>query len=527
MFSLSSLDVGNDPNSFMRRRAFMKFTGGCAALGSTSVLSQLLSLQLTGAAYAQSSGGSGYKALVCVFLNGGIDSFNVLAPYEDAEHSVYNAVRTTIAKPQAELLPIPVDIANASGRRLGIHNGMPELQSLYTSGKVAFLANVGSLVVPTTKTTYNNGLAVKPLGLFSHSDLIQHWQTSVPQSRSQASGWGGRMADILASAHNPTNLVSTNIALGSMNLMQTGSRVVPYVVGSGGATLPSGYSTNLNSGANYDRVYNTVINGTPASGNVAASPAFFPAADTQLGALYSDLLQRSYVRGKRTSIDGAVTFYHATDNNGTGSTAGPLSAAIQAPFTAIANDATIPSSLKGFASNLAMVARVIRARTAFSQTRQLFFVSLGGWDHHDNLLTNQGSMLPGLSKALSAFYNATVELGVANSVTTFTASDFGRTLSANATGTDHAWGGNQIIMGGAVLGGKVYGNYPQSLALNSELDLGRGRLIPTTSVDAYNAELATWFGIPNNTLLSDILPNIRNFYSANASTRPIGFLPSA
>ncbi len=515
----SSFDSIQDRDSFARRRAFMKFTGGCAALGSTSVLSQLLSMQLTGSAYAQGGGGGEYKALVCVFLNGGIDSFNILTPYEDAEHAIYTTVRSTVAKPKSELLPIPIDIASPGGRRLGIHGGMPELHSLYSSGKAAFLANVGSLVVPTNKTNYNSGSAVKPLGLFSHADLIQHWQTSVPQSRSQASGWGGRMADLLTSVHNPTDKISINIALGSLNVFQTGNQVVPYVVGSGGATLPAGYRASNTTGANYDQIHNTVINGSTGLNGI------YPPADSALGALYSDLLQRTMARYKRRSIDAAQTFFDNTDNTGTGTTGGVLPTSISLPFDAIAADATIPGGVKGFAANLSMVARVIRARTAFSQTRQIFFVSLGGWDHHDNLLNAQNSMLPGVSKALSAFYNATVQLGVAEQVTTFTASDFGRTLAPNTSGSDHAWGGNHMIIGGSVGGGKVYGNYPLSLALNNDLDLGRGRLIPTTSVDEYNAELATWFGIPNNSMLTDILPNLRNFYQEGRLARPIGFLP--
>jgi len=518
----------DDRDQFAARRAFMKLSGGCAALGSTSILSQLLNLKLTQAAYADekvgssagTSDASGYKAMVCVFLNGGIDSFNVLTPYENAEHATYTTVRATLARPKDQLLPIPVDIASPGGRKLGVHNGMPEVQSLYNAGKLAFLANVGSLVVPTTKTTYTNGTARKPLGLFSHADLIQHWQTSVPQSRSQASGWGGRMADLLTTDHNPSGLISMNIALGSLNIFQTGSQVLPYVVSSSGATLPSGYNKNNTVGANHDKIHNLVLNGSTGLNGI------YPPADSALGALYSDLLQRSLARAKRTGIDAAQTFFDNTDNSGTGPAGGVLPTAITTPFSSIAADTTIPSGVRSFAANLLMVARVINARNAFSQTRQLFFISLGGWDHHDNLLTNQALMLPGVSKALSAFYNATVQLGVPDRVTTFTASDFGRTLSANSTGSDHAWGGNHMIMGGAVGGGKVYGSYPQSLALNGALDVGRGRLVPTTSVDEYNAELATWFGISNNSMLTDILPNLRNFYQEGSSSRPIGFLPS-
>jgi len=509
------------PNAEASRRAFMKFTGGCAALGSTSVLSQLLNLKLTEAAFADGPGASDYKALVCVFFNGGMDSFNLLAPYEEDEYSVYRTVRATLARLKDDFLPIPVDTAEQSGRQLGIHNGMLELQTLYNSGKLAFLANVGSLVVPTTKTTYNNRTAARPLGLFSHSDLIQHWQTSFPQSRSQASGWGGRMADLLTATHNPTPQISMNIALGANNIFQTGSQVVPYVVGANGATLPGGYNRDMGLvTASYDKVHKLVIDGSTGSNGI------YPTADSALGTLYSDLLQRTLARSKRLSIDAAQGFYDATHDDSNASTAGALPTEISGPFADIASDANIPAGIKTFAANLSMVARVIRARTAFAQTRQIFFVSVGGWDHHDNLLTNQASMLPGVSKALSAFYNATEQLGVANNVTTFTASDFGRTLSANSTGSDHAWGGNHIVMGGAVAGGKVYGDYPESLALNGPLDIGRGRLVPTTSVDTYNAELATWFGIPNGPMLRDILPNIRNFYAEGAPSRPIGILPA-
>jgi uncharacterized protein (DUF1501 family) len=519
-FARRSSSNDNYGNEFAMRRAFMKFTGGCAALGSTSILSQMLNLKLTESALAQSGGSTDYKALVCVFLNGGIDSFNVLAPYDTAEYNIYAGIRGSIAKARTELLPIPVDIASPGGRKLGVNDAMPEIQSLYNSGKLAFLANVGSLIAPTTKTQVNNGTARLPLGLYSHADLIQHWQTSVPDSRSKATGWGGRMADLLTSTHNPSNTISMNIALGSLNVFQTGAQVVPYVVSSTGATLPSGYSNNNALGLSYDKVHNSVINGSNGLNGI------YPPADSALGALYSDLLQRSLARTKRLSIDAAQSFYNAVDNAGTGSTAGPLPADIQAPFDAIANSTTINYNLKSFAANLAMVARVIRARTAFSQTRQIFFVSLGGWDHHDNLVTNLSGMLPGLSKALHAFYQATDKLGVADKVTTFTASDFGRTLTPNSTGSDHAWGGNQIVMGGAVTGGKVYGDYPTSLAANGPLDLGRGRFVPTTSVDVYNAELATWFGVQNNSMLTDVLPNLRNFYQEGAG-RPIGMLPAS
>jgi uncharacterized protein (DUF1501 family) len=511
----------------------MKFSGGCAALGSTSLLSQLLSLELTGAAYAASgqTSNSGYKALVCVFLNGGMDSFDMLTPYEDAEHSIYSGVRLFAARRKTggsgtnpNLLPIFAQ--GGSGRRLGINGLMPELKTLYDQGDLAFLANVGCLIDPMTKSTYNSTQSRRPLGLFSHSDHLQHWQTSVPQSRSQATGWGGRMADLLATQHNLSSKVSMNISLGDMNLFQTGSRVLPYVVGSSGATRVDGYRfiSEPVASTNYDRVQNRVINGV----NAAGLNAMYPTADTASGALYSNLLQRTLSLRKRASLDIANVFNDAVSSNSTTGGAGTsnLPTAAQNAFDSIANDTAIPNRLKNFASQLNMVARVIQARNApgFGQTRQIFFVQLGGWDHHDNITSQMATMMPGLSKGLKAFYDATVAMGVKNDVVTFTASDFGRTLNPNSSGTDHAWGGNQIVMGGSVAGGKVYGNYPTSLAANGPLDLGRGRLIPTTSVDAYNAELALWFGVRNNSQLTDILPNVRNFYSAGASSMPLGML---
>jgi uncharacterized protein (DUF1501 family) len=182
-----------------------------------------------------------------------------------------------------------------------------------------------------------------------------------------------------------------------------------------------------------------------------------------------------------------------------------------------------PNSTLG--NQLKQVAKAIAARNTLQQRRQIFFVSLGGWDHHDELLNNQAQMLPALSQALDAFYRATVELGVDNDVVSFTASDFGRTLSSNGNGTDHGWGGNQIVMGGAVAGGRLYGEYPTTLRSGSDRDVGRGRLIPTTSVDEYSAELALWFGITNDTRLEQVLPNIRNFgFARGLPSGPLGCL---
>jgi uncharacterized protein (DUF1501 family) len=453
------------------------------------------------------------------------------------------------------LLPINVDSTNTASRRLGINGLMPEMKTLYDQGDLAFLANVGSLIRPIASTADYNNLTNRPLGLFSHADLQQHWQTSVPQSRSQATGWAGRMADLLNVSANPQSKVSMNISLGSGNLFQTGTSVLPYSVGSGGATQPSGYRFYTDADSLWaampasDRIQSRMMNGvgpggkrsgTLAEQNAGLVNGMFPMADTATGALYSNLLQRTLALKKRASIDVADMFFDATSitTSGTGVISGPgaLPPAAQAGFSAIAaatsGPTAINSTMRGLSANLNMIARVIQARQAFSQTRQIFFVNVGGWDMHDNIISNMSTALPGLSKALKAFYDATVAMGVSNDVVTFSVSDFARTLNPNSTGTDHGWGGNQFVIGGSVAGGKVYGNYPTSLQAprfpapgntTQSIDLGRGRLIPTTSVDVYNAELARWFGVPDSSL-NLVLPNIRNFIPSGTTAMPLGML---
>ncbi len=465
-----------NPLPALSRRNFLQLSGGCAALSSTSLLSTLVNLKLTNTAMAAGGDLSGYKAIVCVFLLGGYDSFNVLTPYEDQEYAAYAAARTNLALPKNELL----QISDSSGRRFGVHPGMSEIHALYNQRKAAFIANVGSLVEPIADKA-SLAAAKKPLGLYSHSDLIQHWQTSIPQTRSQVTGWGGRMADMLTDSVNNHPTIAMNIALGSLNIMETGQNVVPYVVQSSGATTLNGYG---NTGLGQDGMFSRFT-------------------DDVLGQNYGDLLEKSYARIRKNSIQAAIDF-----NNATG-----------------AVNLTTPFPTTSLGASLNMVAKAIGARNTLGQSRQIFFVSAGGWDHHDEVISNQANMLPVVSQALNSFYNATVELGVANDVVAFTASDFARTLSSNGNGSDHAWGGNHLVVGGGVAGRQVYGRYPETLALGNSLDTStRGRLIPTTSVDEYNAELALWFGVANDSALVDVLPNIRSFYSESNNSLPIGFM---
>ncbi len=471
-----------DPRLISRRR----FLGqaSCAAVSTLPVLSTLLNLKFASSiASAQTTPGSDYRALVCLFLNGGNDSFNMLAPRGTAEHAEYAAVRQDLALSAGELLPInPLNAAQV-GRQLGVHPGMPELQQLFEAGHAAFVANVGTLVEPgVTKAGFQSGLSKLPVGLFSHSDQIEQWQTSLPDTRAGI-GWAGRLADLLNS-QNQHPEVSMNISLAGSNVWQTGNSVFEYAITPDGAVGLTGYSKE------WVQEYGT-------------RQVRSAAVDGQLALEYANVFQKTFAGAQRSALDAYDLF--------SGATSADLPAG-----------ATFPSSM--LANQLRMIARTIAGRDALGARRQTFFVSLGGWDHHDEVLVNQANMLPVVSQAVGAFYHALELLGVQNNVTLFLASDFGRTLSSNGRGSDHAWGGNTFVVGGAVDGRKIYGAYPDLYAGNP-LDLGRGRLIPTTSVDAYFAELALWLGVPPADLPL-VLPNITRFYDPSSGVAPVGFLPT-
>lgn len=470
-------------SSSISRRRFIG-QANCAAISSLPILNTLLNLKLASSLAAVPPPDSEYRALVCIFLNGGCDSFNLLAPRGSSatspEYLEYASVRQDLALPYGSLLPITPD--NNPGLGLGLHPGVSGLQTLFEAGNAAFVANVGTLIEPVTLGGYNDGSDRLPLGLFSHSDQIEQWQTSMPHTRSGI-GWGGRAADILA-ALNTNNGVSMNISLSGSNVFQTGNSVFEYAINNEGATSLDGYQKNWQAGQALEQIRGAAVDG-------------------MLAQQYSNLLQRSFARSERNALDAYDIFTDATSAD--------------AP-----NGPSFPTT--ALAQQLRMIARTIAGRDALGAKRQTFFVSYGGWDHHDEVLTNQATMLPIVSQAVSAFYTALTQLSIQNNVTLFLTSDFGRTLTSNGRGSDHAWGGNMFVVGGSVIGKKIYGQYPD-LAEGSSLDTGRGRLIPTTSVDEYFAELALWLGVPKSSLPL-VLPNIENFYSLSSSSNPVGFLPA-
>ena len=457
----------------MTRRRFL--THSCSmGVASATAASTLLNLGLSRQAAAQSA--PGYRALVCVLLAGGNDSFNMLVPTDNDQYGEYSAIRSDLALAQNDLLSLPGTASN--GRNYGLHPGMAELQSLFSSGDAALIANVGTLLEAFDPQAFVNGTGDFPLGLFSHSDQINQWQTARPDAR-VAQGWGGRVADLMQYV-NVMNGVSMNISLSGSNVFQSGNQVSEYSIEAAGDGAPglNAYDDGTEFGALKKRM-----------------------VDDLLAVQQTHIFRREYSRRLRGAIDAQAVFVDALQTSPT---------------------LTTTFSPGYFSQSLRQIARVIGARDALGATRQTFFVTVGGWDHHDEVLDNQANMLPAISRGLQEFRDALNELGVFDEVMTFTTSDFGRTLTSNGKGSDHGWGGHHVVMGGAVNGGTIYGDYP-ILSSSSPLDVGRGVYAPTTSVDEYFAELALWFGVATSEL-DQVLPNVRSFYSPESGQPPIGFL---
>jgi uncharacterized protein (DUF1501 family) len=471
------------------RRSFLK-QANCAAVGSTSIASTLFTLKMMeGAAYGAAP--TGYKALVCLFLAGGNDSFNMLAPKNTTAYAEYSTVRSGLALDNAtELLPITAATNGATAQpyeEFGIHHHLPFLKTRYDAGDLAFVANVGTLIEPTTLSEYNAGTKLTPVGLFSHADEQVHWQTLVPQVRGAGpKGWAGRVADLMTEA-NLGGSVGMNISLSGNNVFQAGPASIPYITDPKGAVLLKDYS----------------------------GAAYTNAVDSILAQQYGNLYQKTLATTGRTAIDTAVAFDAAV---------GGLSTT-----EAFENDmeftggAWVPTGKQTqLDKRLQMVCKILAARTTLGMNRQIFFVERGGWDHHNEVLSSQEDLFNEVNGAIESFWNELGHMGLQNDVVLFTASDFGRTLTSNGAGSDHAWGGNAFMLGGSVTGGEIYGQFPASSATGNALDIGRGRLLPTTAVDEYCAELASWFGVPF-TELGTIIPNYANFPSS-ASPYPLGIL---
>lgn len=452
------------------RRSFLKHST-CAAISTASASAAFFDLMKTAAVAAPAQAGD-YKALVCIFLYGGNDSHNTLVPRTAADYALYAKTRGTLSVPQAELRAL--NFKDAAQREFGLHSSLPELQTLFnTDKKLAVVANVGPLVRPVTRTEYRAKSKPLPPQLFSHSDQVVHWHTAWPDQVVRT-GWGGRIADAV-NALNPNNQLSMNLSFAGTNTFQVGSAVTPYEMSSNGPLKLSGFDANPNTTSLISQAVRNTLYTQPRA----------------------NLLEEAWNTTFRRSLDAGAAFLDA------------LAAA--PPLT------TVFPANNNLAKQLNMVAKVIAARNILNVRRQVFFVTLDGFDTHGDQLAGHPGLLQRLSQAMNAFYAATVELNVANQVTSFTASDFGRTLKPNADGTDHGWGAHHFVMGGAVDGGKIFGTFPD-LTLDSVNDAGNGRLIPTTAVDQYAATLATWFGVAASDLTT-VVPNLGHFANPN-----LGFL---
>lgn len=421
-----------------------------------------------------------YKALVCIMQSGGNDSFNMLIPKSAAKYAEYAATRSNLAIPQSDVLTL--NGTAADGHTYGLHPSMSGLQTLYNNNKLSFVTNVGTLMDYMTKPQYFNNSIQKPLGLFSHSDQIQQWQTAIKDERT-AVGWGGKIADLLGDLNANPN-ISMNISLAGTNLFQTGNGQTEFAI--------DPYSGSIG------------IDGHDPNASWILNRMRTTAIDNMMEYQYQDIFKKTYSNTLVNAIDSHLEFQQALSTFG--------------------GFQTVTFADNSFSKSLEMVAKTIAVRQALNMSRQTFFLNFGGWDHHDEVLIAQSGMLGIMSEAIANFSLALEELGVADDVVTFTLSEFARTLTSNGNGTDHAWGGNVMVMGGpnTLNGGQIYGNYP-SLILDDSLDVGGGVLIPTTPTDNYFAELAMWFGVANSDL-SFIYPQLSNFYSIGSSNPPIGFL---
>lgn len=449
-------------------------------MGSSTMLSTLLNLKAANAASIANSTvvkDGDYKALVCILLQGGNDSFNMLMPCTGQPYQEYKTTRSNLALKSEDMLPITPKTSN--GRDFGLHPSLQNVKRMFDEEKVAFLANVGTLVEPTTPDDFFAETVKLPLGLLSHSDQVQHWQTAFPQDRS-ALGWGGKISDLIGDMNNNQS-ISMGISMNGNNTFQAGKNAIAYAVDP--VEGPQGIEGYL-ADDGFGRIRTKAI-------------------DDILGQNYADLYEKTYIDVIKNSRDTFLQFNDALK---------------QIPTDGI----IYPTDEWQVGESFNMVKNTIAAHNILDLQRQTFFISFEGWDHHDEVLDAQTAQFSALDRALDSFQKSMVAQGLEDSVTTFVISDFARTLTSNGNGTDHAWGGNVFALGGAVKGGDIYGKYP-NISLKDDSDLGGGIFVPGISADEYFAELALWFGVPA-TDLPLIFPNIRNFYNLNSGQYPLGFL---
>ena len=451
------------------RRAFLKRASALSIAGVATPWA----LNLAAIAEAAAATATDYQALVCVFLYGGNDYGNTLIPYDSARYALYQGMRPTLAYARGALdaTVLTPSVALPGAIQYAIAPELAPLLPIFNAGRMGVMLNVGTLVQPTTKAQYSAKSVPLPPKLFSHNDQQSVWQSSVPEGAT--SGWGGRIGDLFEAGNGNATFTCVNVSSNAVYL--SGKTAVQYQVSPSGPVALNGVKN-------------------PLFGSAACSTAL----RNLVTAPSAHLFENEYARVMARSL-----------------TAGDALTAALAGGPAIT---TVFPTGNGLADQLKLVARMISTSAEVGAKRQVFFVSIGGFDNHDGLASVHPGLLTSVADALSAFYAATVELGVAAKVTSFTASDFGRTLTGN-DGSDHGWGSMHFMLGGAVNGGRYYGSAPV-VANDGPDDVGQGRLLPSTSVDQYAATLAKWFGLSDSDLLT-VLPNLSHW---DASQRTLGFV---
>ncbi len=464
-----------------QRRHFLKQTG--LLLGGSGLLATQSQLQFINSALAADySGLSDYKSLVCVFLAGGNDGFNMFIPHESGAYQNYADIRQGLAIPHAGLHAV-----NNSNQH-AFHPSMADTAQLYNQNKLALISNVGALYQPLTQAQYQDfedgDTSIKvPLDLFSHNHQQEIWQTVRPlQVGNTPPGWGGLMADLLASANGASQLPPT-LSLSGNNLWQSGLNSQPFKMEAGGVS-DFDYFADGNDGhwhpwaGDRKNTWNAILELSRQNVLKQQSAGDFLSARSRINA----------IQGALAAAPAINTIF---------------------PDNSLAN-------------RLKMIAKIISIRESLGLKRQIFFVRYGGWDTHGNQLEDHATQLGILNGALNAFYRATVDLGLEDSVTAFTASDFGRTSTSNGNGTDHGWGNHNLVLGGAVAGGQIHGTLPDIAPGSNDDSDDAGRIIPTLSVDQYGATLAKWMGMTESDL-DVIFPNL-NAFNSHPFGRDIGFM---
>lgn len=459
------------------RRAFLQRSGQLAMVGAATPFA----LNLAAIGEAAAFDATDYRALVCVFLYGGNDYANTVVNHDPANHARYAAIRGAAASAGGPNIAIPRADLDATalrpttplpgGMQYALHPRMTALAELFNRGKAAVQLNVGPLVLPITREQYRSGNTSRyplPPKLFSHNDQQSVWQSQSAEGSTR--GWGGRIGD-LALSSNGNGSLFTCISVTGNAVFLAGDAALQYQCSNNGAIAINPLKDNF-------------------FGNEKAREAF----RTLIRRTSTDALENEYAKVVGRSMD--------------------AEAKVTAGLAGVSMSTAFPNG-NPLGAQLQAVAKLIGARNALEVKRQVFIVSLGGFDLHDNLLSRQPTLMGQVSDAIAAFHQATVELGVADKVTTFTASDFGRTLTSNGDGSDHGWGAHHFVVGGAVRGAAFYGTPPpvsagDTAAPEDQWHVGQGRLLPTTSVEQYAATLARWFGAGASELQT-LLPNLRNF----------------